>query len=84
MRIILKCRLTSNEQLIQISTTGTIEHHGELINFPKGRPVLQHGDTLQFLNNRIFTSDEAQAIFEVIKNLSNIIVSDNKIDNTYF
>jgi len=72
-----------NEQLIQISTTGTIEHHGELINFPKGRPVLQHGDTLQFLNNRIFTSDEAQAIFEVIKNLSNIIVSDNKIDNTY-
>jgi hypothetical protein len=72
-----------NEQLIQISTTGTIEHHGELINFPKGRPVLQHGDTLQFLNNRIFTSDEAQAIFEVIKNLSDIIVSNNKIDNTY-
>ena len=59
-------KISNEEGLIQISITGQISHQGELFNFPKGRPVLQYGDVLQFLNNRTFNSKEAENIFAVI------------------
>lgn len=62
--------ISSQEGLIVIPTTGTISHQGELINFPNGRPVLQYGDTLQFLNNKKFNKNQAEAIFEVMNEMS--------------
>jgi predicted NAD-dependent protein-ADP-ribosyltransferase YbiA (DUF1768 family) len=62
--------ISSQEGLIVIPTTGTISHQGEIINFPNGRPVLQYGDTLQFLNNKKFNKNQAEAIFEVMNQMA--------------
>ena len=37
------------------------------MKFPLGVPVLQYGDTLEFLNNNKFGADKAKAIFQVLK-----------------
>jgi hypothetical protein len=65
--------IATQEGLVVISTTGTISHQGEDIKFPVGRPVFQYGDTLQFLSNKMFNKDEAEAIFEVMKFMSQSI-----------
>lgn len=62
--------ISSQEGLIVIPTTGTISHQGEIINFPNGRPVFQYGDTLQFLNNKKFNKNQAEAIFEVMNQMA--------------
>ena len=63
-------KIKNQANLIVISTTGTIAHNGENYNIPKGRPMLQYGDTLQWLNNRKFTADEAKSIFEALRLMS--------------
>ena len=63
-------KIKNQANLIVVSTTGTISHNGENYNIPKGRPMLQYGDTLQWLNNRKFTADEAKSIFEALKLMS--------------
>ncbi len=62
--------ISSQEGLIVIPTAGTISHQGEIINFPNGRPVFQYGDTLQFLNNKKFNKNQAEAIFEVMNQMA--------------
>ena len=68
--LIPESKINSTEGLITISTTGSIVHNGEAINFPVGVPVLQYGDTLQFLNNRRFNDREAKGVFQTIKALA--------------
>lgn len=68
--LIPETKINSTEGLITISTTGSIVHNGEAINFPVGVPVLQYGDTLQFLNNRRFNDREAKGVFQTIKALA--------------
>lgn len=68
--LVPESKISSQEGLIQISTTGSISHQGEILKFPKGRPVLQYGDTLQFLSNNNFTKKQAESIFSVIKAIS--------------
>ena len=63
-------KIKNQANLIVISTTGTISHNGENYNIPKGRAMLQYGDTLQWLNNRKFTKDEAKSIFEALRLMS--------------
>jgi hypothetical protein len=63
-------KIANQENLIVISTTGTLAHNGENYNFPKGRPLLQYGDTLQWLNNRKFNANEAKSIFEALRLMS--------------
>ena len=68
--LIPESKINSTEGLITISTTGSIVHNNEPINFPVGVPVLQYGDTLQFLNNRRFNDREAKGVFQTIKALA--------------
>lgn len=68
--LIPESKINSTEGLITISTTGSIVHNGEAISFPVGVPVLQYGDTLQFLNNRRFNDREAKGVFQTIKALA--------------
>ena len=70
--ILIDESLISNQaNLITIPTTGTIiNSKGEIQKTPNGVPVLQYGDTLQFLNNRKFNNREASGIYEVIKRLA--------------
>jgi hypothetical protein len=63
-------KIKNQANVIVVSTTGTISHNGENYNIPKGRPMLQYGDTLQWLNNRKFTQDEAKSIFEALRLMS--------------
>lgn len=60
-------KIKNQANVIVISTTGTISHNGENYRIPVGRPMLQYGDTLQWLNNRKFTSNEAKSIFEALR-----------------
>ena len=62
------------EQVVLVSTKGTIAHEdGNNYNFPVGRPVIKYGDVLEYLNNRNFTKAEANAIFQIFKNLSDVV-----------
>jgi len=50
--------------VVQVVTKGFITHQGENISFPNGRPVLQYGSTLQWLNNRKFSSHEVDNLYD--------------------
>jgi hypothetical protein len=63
-------KISTEENLIQISTTGMLSYKGRLIKVPVGRPILQYGDVLQPLVGRTFSIKQSQGIFEVIKALS--------------
>ena len=69
--LIPESMIPTQEGLIQISTTGFIAHQGENVSIPKGRPALQFGETLMFLNNRKFSKQEAETIFELLNRISN-------------
>ena len=71
--ILIKEELISNQaNLIVVPTKGTITNsRGEIQKTPNGVPVLQYGDTLQFLNNRSFNNREAEGIYETIRRLAN-------------
>ena len=75
-------KITTQQGLIVIPTTGSITHKGQILKFPNGVPVLQYGDTLQFLNNKKFNTREAKGIFEVIKALATDIVSQSEAGKT--
>lgn len=60
-------KIENQQELIVMSTTGDITHLGESLKFPKGRPVLQYDDTLQFLINNRFSDERAKTIYAVIK-----------------
>ena len=64
-------KISTQGGLIAISLTGTLAHNGENYKIPKGRPMLQYGDTFQFLNNKTFTPLQAKTLFEAIKALAN-------------
>lgn len=68
--LIPESKIKGQDNLIIISTKGTLEHQGDNLPYPVGRPVLQYGDTLQFLNNRTFNTNEAKSIFEAIRLLA--------------
>jgi len=73
-------KIGSQEGLIVIPTAGSISHNGQVLKFPNGRPVLQYGDTLQFLNNRKFNSKESATIYQVIKKMSEVLTKDKTLD----
>jgi hypothetical protein len=67
--------IPNQANLIIIPTTGTIVNSkGEIQKTPNGVPVLQYGDTIAFLNNRMFNNREAAGVYEVIKRLSDAAV----------
>lgn len=66
-------KISSQPGLIVINDAGFVPHQGQNISFPKGRPVLQYGDTLEFLNNNKLGKDKAKAVYQVIKALANDI-----------
>lgn len=67
--------IANQANLIIIPTTGTIVNSkGEIQKTPNGVPVLQYGDTIAFLNNRMFNNREAAGVYEVIKRLSDAAV----------
>jgi hypothetical protein len=70
--------IASQEGLIVIPTENKIPHNGRLLNVPKGRPVLQYGDTLEFLNNKKFSPSQAKTIFEVMRVMADEIAQQSR------
>jgi len=71
--VIVPANKIATEQVVVVSTKGSIAHEdGNNYAFPVGRPVIKYGDVLTYLNNRTFTKNEAQAIFQILKNLSDV------------
>jgi hypothetical protein len=75
-------KISTQEGLIVVPTTGSITHKGQILKYPNGVPVLQYGDTLQFLNNKKFNNREAKGIFEVIKALAADMISQSEAGKT--
>ena len=62
----------ATQQVLTVVTKGGIDHvDGITYNFPNGRPVFQNQDTLEYLNNSNLTKDQASAIYNVLKAMSN-------------
>jgi hypothetical protein len=74
---------TGNKGLIVISVTGEIVHNGLPVNVLRGTPVLQYGDTLQVLNNRVFTKAEAKTIFRLLSELSKGFALNSNLEESY-
>ena len=81
--LVPESKISSQQDLININTSGTITHNGENLKFPVGRPVLQYGDTLQFLNNNKFGKEKAQNIYQVLKAMTDEFQKTKKINRKY-
>lgn len=75
-------KISTQQDLIIIPTTGSVVHKGQILKYPNGVPVLQFGDTLEFLNNKKFNNKEAKGIFQVIKALAEDIVKQSDAGKT--
>jgi hypothetical protein len=70
--------IANTEGLIQIVTTGKIQHKGELLSFPAGTTLIQYGDLLDYLNNKNLTNSQANTIFSLVEAISKeMIVQSN-------
>jgi len=62
----------ATQQVLTVVTKGGIDHiDGITYKFPNGRPVFQNQDTLEYLNNSNLTKDQASAVYNVLKAMSN-------------
>jgi hypothetical protein len=62
----------ATQQVLTVVTKGGVDHvDGITYNFPNGRPVFQSQDTLEYLNNSNLTKDQASAVYNVLKAMSN-------------
>ena len=60
------------QKVLTVVTKKGIDHiDGITYNFPDGRPVFQNQDTLEYLNNSNLTKDQATAVYNVLKAMSN-------------
>lgn len=62
----------ATQQVLTVVTKGGVDHiDGITYKFPNGRPVFQNQDTLEYLNNSNLTKDQASAVYNVLKAMSN-------------
>lgn len=71
--LIAEDKIAKQEELIVIPTTGTVTHNGSNLKFPNGVPVLKYGSTVTFLNNRLFTNNEAKALYKAIEKVTSTV-----------
>lgn len=71
--------INTHKGLITISKDGRVQHNGQSVKIPKGRPVFKYGDTLVPLNNSKLTPDRVNAIFEIFKKVSDNMKTFSKV-----
>jgi hypothetical protein len=67
----------STTPIIKVSTKGVISFDGDNIKVPNGRPVIDYGDTLQYLNNTTFSKEKAETIFNVLNAIDKMSMNPN-------
>jgi len=63
-------RIATEQTIIDIPTKGTVAHGGENFNYPDGVPVFKFGSKIVFLNNRNINDNQANALYETIKTVT--------------
>ena len=82
--------IAKHDGLIEVVTTGKVEHDGELLSFPIGTPLVKYGDLLDYANNKNVTNKQANNIVGVIDALAKDLFSKmgtpkaGKLDYNYF
>ena len=71
--------IATQKGLITISKDGRVQHNGQSVKIPKGRPVFKYGDTLVPLNNNKLTPERVDAIFEIFKKVSDNMKTFSKV-----
>jgi len=72
--------ITNTEGLIQVVTTGKVQHKGELMSFPLGTTLIQYGDLLDFVNNKKLTNTQANTVFSLIEAISKEMIMQSNTD----
>ena len=62
--------ISTQKGLIVISKNGKIQHAGETVKIPIGRPAFQYGDTLVPLNNAKLNDKQIDTIFKILTKVS--------------
>lgn len=62
--------IANTEGLIQVVTTGKVQHKTELLSFPVGTTLIQYGDLLDFVNNKKLTNSQANTVFSLIETIA--------------
>ena len=61
--------ISGHNGLLEIVTTGKVEHKGQLLNFPIGAVIMKYEDVLVYLNNKKLTDKQVKNIYAVIEAL---------------
>ena len=67
--------IANHDGLLEVVTTGKVEHDGELLSFPVGTTLIRYGDLLDFANNKVLTNKQANNVFGVINALAKDLIS---------
>ena len=62
--------IANTEGLIEVVTTGKVQHKGQLMSFPLGTTLIKYGDLLDFVNNKKLTNGQATTVFSLIETIS--------------
>ena len=67
--------IANHDGLLEVVTTGKVEHDGELLSFPVGTVLIRYGDLLDFANNKEVTNKQANNIFAVINAMAKDLIA---------
>jgi hypothetical protein len=65
----------NHDDLLEVVTTGKVEHQGELLSFPIGTTLIKYGDLLDFANNKVLTNKQANNAFGVINAMAKDLIA---------
>jgi len=81
--VIPENKISRQQGLVIVPVDGNVYHQGKNIQFPKGTPVIQYGDTLFFLKNAVLGKEKAQNVYQVIKAMSDEFLKTKDINPKY-
>ena len=81
--VIPENKISRQQDLVIVPVDGNVYHQGKNIQFPKGTPVIQYGDTLFFLKNAVLGKEKAQNVYQVIKAMSDEFLKTKDINPKY-
>ena len=67
--------ITKHDGLLEVVTTGRVEHDGEILSFPVGTTLIKYGDLLDFANNKTLTTKQANNVFAVINAMAKDLIA---------
>jgi hypothetical protein len=76
-------RLLDTAEVVQVTKQGFHMLNGELIPVPVGRPFFVYRSTFEFLDNRLLSENEAETIYEVLKEITRDVLAGHGIQDKW-